>query len=56
MVLGEVSSSHFGCLVPSDDVRWFHFSLLLKIVDIIFSLVASLNDLSILEGYIEEYL
>jgi hypothetical protein len=44
-----------GSSVPNDDERWLHFLLLLMIVDIVFSPVASLNDFGILEGYIEEY-
>jgi hypothetical protein len=40
-------------LVTNDGERWLHFLLLLKIVDIVFLPVANLNDLGILEGYIE---
>ena len=54
--LGKFLPLIIGGVIPSDDERWLHFLLLLKIVDIIFSPVVCLNDLGILEGYIEEYL
>ena len=54
--LGKFLPLVIGSSVPNDDERWLHFLLLLMIVDIVFSPMASLNDLGILEGYIEEYL
>lgn len=45
-----------GTTIPEDDERWQHFLLLVKIVDIVFSPIVNIANLSILEGLIEEYL
>lgn len=54
--LGKFLPLIVGSSIPNDNEKWQHFLLLLKIVDIIFSPVASVDDLGILESYIEEYL
>lgn len=54
--LGKFLPLIIGSVVPVDDENWLHYHSLLKIVDITFSPVISVDDLGVLEGLIEEYL
>jgi hypothetical protein len=54
--LGKFLPLVIGSSIPDDDEKWQHFLLLLKIVDIVFSPITSVDDLGILESYIEDFL
>ena len=54
--LGKFLPLVIGGAIPDDDEKWQHFLLLLKIIDIVFSPVVSVDALAILEGYIEDFL
>ena len=54
--LGKFLPLLIGGTIPSDDEKWQHFLLLLKIVDIVFAPVASVDQLGILEGHMEDFL
>jgi hypothetical protein len=54
--LGKFLPLVIGSSIPDDDEKWQHFLLLLKIFDIVFSPITSVDDLGILESYIEDLL
>ena len=44
-----------GSSIPSDYEKWHHFLLLLKHIQQVFSSVASVDGLGVLEGYNEDF-
>ncbi|XP_046848543.1 uncharacterized protein LOC124442062 [Xenia sp. Carnegie-2017] len=54
--LGKFLPLALGSAIPQDEEKWMHFLLLLKIVDIVFSPITNTDELSILEGYLKEFL
>jgi hypothetical protein len=53
--LGKFLPLIIGNLVPEDDERWQLFGTLLEIMDIVFSHVASIDSIGVLEGPVEEH-